>query len=156
MTALAEHIEAMRLIDTHEHLIKEQVYLGRGPDVLRDLFNKYVTADLVVAGAPVAAVERLVDNADPDIRGRFAGVREAWERCQHTGYGEAVRLIARRVYDLEEITPESLESARDRATLLHQPGERLRLLRDVANLDHVQTDDFCWPCLPDASGLDFF
>jgi predicted TIM-barrel fold metal-dependent hydrolase len=39
---------------------------------------------------------------------------------------------------------------------LHQPGERLRLLRDVANLDHVQTDDFVWSCLPDISGPDFF
>ena len=30
------------------------------------------------------------------------------------------------------------------------------MLTDVANLDHVQTDDGCWPCLPDASGSDFF
>jgi predicted TIM-barrel fold metal-dependent hydrolase len=156
MTALAEHIQAIRMIDTHEHLVKEQAYLERGPDVLRDLFANYVTADLVVAGAPLAAVERLVDDADPDIKGRLAGVRAAWERCQHTGYGEVVQLIARRMYELEEITPESLEGARDRATRLHQPGERLRLLRDVANLDHVQTDDFVWSCLPDISGPDFF
>jgi hypothetical protein len=39
---------------------------------------------------------------------------------------------------------------------LRRPGERLRLLRDVARLDHTQTDDSRWPCEPDESGPDFF
>lgn len=156
MTDLAEHIQAMQMIDTHEHLAKEADYLQRGPDVLRDLFGNYVTADLVVAGASVEAADRLVDATDPDVAGRFAGVQAAWERCQHTGYGEAVQIIARQVYEMEEITSAGLEAARDRAALLCRPGERLRLLRDVARLDHVQTDDFRWACEPDASGLDFF
>jgi len=30
------------------------------------------------------------------------------------------------------------------------------LLKDVANLDHVQVDNFTWDCLPDESGVDFF
>jgi predicted TIM-barrel fold metal-dependent hydrolase len=41
------------------------------------------------------------------------------------------------------------------ATLL-QPGQRLRLLREVANLDHVQIDDFVYGCRLDLSGPDFF
>lgn len=153
---LAEAIAAMPLIDTHEHLWPEQRYVEDGPDILQALFDNYVLADLVVAGAPVEAVTRLVDGSDPDIRGRFAGVRDAWDACQHTGYGEAVRLIAHQVYDLEEITPDGLEAATARHAALHQPGERLRLLRDVAGLDHVQIDDFEWACQPDPAGPDFF
>lgn len=156
MTALAEHIQATRLSDTHEHLPREPEFLAGGSDALRDLFDNYVTADLVVAGASVEAVARLVDPSDPDLHARFAGVQAAWQRCQHTGYGEAVRLIARRVYNLEEITPEGLEAAQPRAALLHRPGERLRLLRKLAGLDHVQVDDFRWDCPPDPSGPDFF
>ncbi len=156
MNDLAQHIATTRLIDTHEHLRGEQEYVEQGPDILRALFGNYITADLVVAGAPVAAVDRLVDSADPDLRGRFAAVRDAWDACQQTGYGEAVRLTAKLVYDLDEITPDVLEAANARNALLRQPGERLRLLRDVAGLDHVQTDDFRWACQPDESGPDFF
>ena len=156
MNDLAQHIATTRLIDTHEHLRDEHEYVEQGPDILRALFGNYITADLVVAGAPVAAVERLVDGADPDLRSRFAAVRDAWDACQHTGYGEAVRLIARLVYDLEEITPECLEAANARNTLLRQPGERLRLLRDVAGLDHVQIDDFQRSRPPDALDPEFF
>jgi uncharacterized protein len=156
MTDLAEHIHALRMIDTHEHLNKEPDFIQYGPDILQDLFDNYVQADLIVAGATEAAVRRLLDAADPDLRARFAGVRTAWERCRHTGYGEAVRLIARRAYDMEAITPERIEAAAPRALALRQPGERLRILRDEAQLDHVQIDDFRWQCLPDQSGPDFF
>ncbi len=48
-----------------------------------------------------------------------------------------------------------LEAANARNALLRQPGERLRLLRDVAG-SIMQTDDFRWACQPDESGPDFF
>lgn len=156
MTDLAEHIRTMRIIDTHEHLGKEHDYLKKAPDVLGDLFNNYITGDLVVAGATVAAVERLLDSSDPDLEARFGAVRTAWERCRHTGYGEAVRLIARRVYGMDEITAEGLEQAHARNAELYRPGERLRILRDDGCFDHVQIDDFMWACRPDSSGLEFF
>jgi hypothetical protein len=49
-----------------------------------------------------------------------------------------------------------LEAAQRRLEELRQPGERLRLLSEVAGLDHVQIDDFQWACKPDESGPDFF
>lgn len=156
MTNLAEHVQQLRLIDTHEHLRKEQEYVENGPDVLRDLFENYIPADFMVAGATQEAVNRLLDSSNPDLEARWSGVSEAWQRCQHTGYGEAVRYIARHVYGMDEITVPALEKAAERNVQLRQPGERLRILRDIGNLDHVQVDDFVWACLPDQSGPDFF
>jgi hypothetical protein len=155
-TDLAQHIQATPLCDTHEHLKPEEEYVARGPDLLQCLFANYVSADLIVAGAPQSAVNRLIDGSDPDLRARFTGVQQAWQAVRHTGYGEAVRLIARLLYDIEEITPEALETAQPRHEWLRQPGQRLSLLRDRANLDHVQIDDFVWACCPDAAGADFF
>jgi hypothetical protein len=156
VTDLAQHIQVTPLSDTHEHLRKERDYVENGPDVLQDLFGNYVTADLVVAGASPEAVQRLVDTSNSDIKERFLGVRGAWEKCQHTGYGEAVRRIAQHAYGMEEITIEGIEGAQERNKHLRRPGERLRLLKEIGNLDHVQVDDFCWACLPDESGPDFF
>jgi predicted TIM-barrel fold metal-dependent hydrolase len=67
----------------------------------------------------------------------------------------AIRLAAL-VYGMDTITLATIEAAADRNRAIRQPGERLRLLRDVANLDHVQVDDFEWACLPDAADRDFF
>ena len=148
MTDLAAFIAAMPLADTHEHLCTEEKFLSVGPDVLEDLFDHYTRADLAVAGATPEALKRLIDASDPDLAGRFLGVRDAWEAIQHTGYGEGVRLTAKRVYGLEEIVPEALDAAQKITESLRKPSERLRLLRDVANLSYVQIDDFQWQRQP--------
>lgn len=163
---LAAAINSMPMVDTHEHLRTEQQYVEEGPDLLQAMFGNYLLDDLVVAGASTEAVARLVDAGDPDIRARFQGVRDAWDVCQYTGYGEAVGLIARLVYDLDEITPDGLEKATVRHASLCQPGERLRLLREVALLDHVQIDldqeagqanrNSEWAVLPDPAGREYF
>jgi predicted TIM-barrel fold metal-dependent hydrolase len=155
-TDLALHIQQTSLCDSHEHLRNEDQYLADAPDILQSLFANYITADLVVAGAAQAAVDRLVDKSDPDLRGRLEAVWPAWEAVRHTGYGEAVRLIARLVYGLDHLTPAAVEAAAAQHATLVQPGQRLRLLREVANLDHVQIDDFTYGCHPDPSGPDFF
>jgi len=174
-TDLGLEINSLALVDTHEHLLPEDQWAGDNakliermkevgqngwgddrPDILQDLFLNYAPSDLEVAGATKEAIQRLFDPAAGDIESRFSGIRDAWEATRHTGYGEAVRLIAREVYGLEFITPEGLEAAQRRLEELRQPGERLRLLSEVAGLDHVQIDDFQWACKPDESGLDFF
>lgn len=155
-TDLVQHIEATPLLDTHEHLYKEEEYVHNGPDVLADLFGMYIGDELIVAGATFDNVVRLLDSKNPDIEARWAGVEAAWQLCRHTGYGEAVRYMAKTVYYLDEITLETVIGAAKRNQKIRRPGERLRLLREVANLDHVQVDDFVWACLPDKSGPDFF
>lgn len=157
MTDLARHIQTAPLADTHEHLYSEMQYTENGPDVLQDLFDRlYIAADLVVAGAAPRAVERLLDASDPDLGSRWAGVAAAWEHCQHTGFGAAVRLTAQRVYGMDEISVPALEAAHARNLQLRRPGERLRILRDEANLAYVQVDSKSWACLPDVSGPEFF
>lgn len=149
-------IDTTPMCDTHEHLWSEETWIRDGPDILQDLFDNYIKADLVVAGAAPEAVERALDGRDPDLAGRFRGIEKAWQTVRHTGYGEAVSALARLVYGIEEITMEALEAARHRTLELRRPGERLRLLKEVARLDHVQIDNFCWPCHPDPSVFDFF
>lgn len=155
-TDLARHIQATALVDTHEHMQKEKVWVTNGPDILQDLFGNYVPADLNTAGASPEAMERLMDASDPDIAGRFEGIQEAWEATQFTGYGEAVRLIAEHVYGIDKLTGETLTAVQEEVQMFRRPGERYRLLHNIANLDHIQTDDSSWACVPDHSGLDFF
>lgn len=155
-TQLAQLIQQIPLVDTHEHLRSEESYLTAGLDLLCNLFENYVPADLVGAGADPQAVTRLLDRTDPDVSGRFAGIQTAWQLVKQTGYGEAVRIIARDLYGLDELTPAGLEAAQTQHAALVQPGQRLAILRDRANLDHVQTDDFVRACHPDPAGPDFF
>lgn len=155
-TDLAHHIAETPLVDTHNHLQRESSWVDKGPDILQDLFGNYVPADLHSARVSSEAMQRLFNAEDDDIAGRFRGIRAAWEAVQFTGYGAAVRLIAERVYGLDKMTPKRIAKAASLARKMQKPGERYRMLRDDANLDHIQVDDFSWACAPDESGPDFF
>jgi predicted TIM-barrel fold metal-dependent hydrolase len=155
-TDLQSYIQQTPLCDTHEHLASERHYVAEGPDILQSLFDNYVTADLIVAGAAPAAVTALLDQNNPDLRARFRGIAAAWDAVQHTGYGDAVRLIARECYGLDELTAAGIEAAQPTHAALRAPGMRYQLLRERAGLDHVQIDDFTRACRPDPSGADFF
>ena len=153
---LQQFIDETPLCDTHEHLASEANYLANGPDLLQSLFDNYVIADLVVAGTPDSAIRTLLDKSNPDLRARFNGIARTWAAVRHTGYGEAVAGIAQAVYGIAELSADTIEAAQPIHAGLVAPGKRLALLRDQARLDHVQIDDFTRPCVPDASGADFF
>jgi len=155
-TDIAAFIQKTPLVDTHEHMRLEEAYLDERPDILCQLFQNYVHADLFVAGASQEAIDSLFDTSDPDVAARFAPIQEAWARVQHTGYGEAVSIIAKDLYGIDELTPDSIAAAQEKNAALIQPGERLRMLREEANLDHIQTDAKSMTVLPDMSGPDFF
>jgi len=155
-TDLALHIDNLQLIDTHEHLRKERDWVEEGPDILQDLFGNSVPADLIAAGANHADLKRLTDAADPDYSARFESIRPAFEAARFTGYGEAVTILSREVYGMTDFSGDQLHMAQQKLTGWRQPGGRYKLLREVGKLDHVQTDDFCWPCVADDSGVDFF
>ncbi len=153
-TDLTHHIQSIRLVDTHEHMKREVEWVENGPDILQDLFGNYVPADLVTAGASPDAMRNLMD-ASQDVASRFEGIRDAWEATQFTGYGEAVSLIAKHIYGLDELTGDGLAGANNLKGL-RAPGKRYHILHDLAKLDHIQTDDFSWQCDPDTSGPTFF
>ncbi len=156
LSNLYNHIQETPLIDTHEHLASEDEHVNDSPDVLQTLIDFYPTSDLHSAGASHKAIETALDSKNPDIEARWNGIKDAWALIQYTGYGEGVRLLAKHVYDIETITLDAIVGAEEINNLLYQKGERLKLLRQVANLDHVQIDNFTWQCEPDMSGIDFF
>jgi len=154
---LARYIASACVVDTHEHLNTEKQWVESGPkDVLADLFHDYFMADLLTAGATEEACQAVLTDAGQDLERRWAGVKKAWESARFTGYGEAVRTLARHVYGIDEITPESMIAAQPKLDAMRNSGERLRILCDLANIDHVQIDDFQIACHPDPSGPEFF
>jgi hypothetical protein len=157
-TDLFLHIQAQPLVDTHEHLRKEDEWVEAGPaDVLCDLFTNYVPADLLSAGASNEVVQKLTDPGSGSIASRFAAIEPAWKAIRHTGYGEAVSILADEVYGLgPDWGAGDLEAAQSQLTQWRQPGGRRQLLQQTGGIDHCQTDDFCWPCVTDSSGPDFF
>ena len=138
---LADHIANIAVIDSHTHLPGDHPWEGPdAPDILSDLFGGYPSSDLIIAGASLDAIARLQDSSDEDLEGRFADVATAWNMAQFTGYGEAVRIAARDLYEIEVVSEATVRAGQKRLRALQGEGGCVALLRDRAKLDHVQTD----------------
>ena len=153
---LREFVAASPLCSTHEHTEFEQAFAACATDVLDNIFNNYVLADLATAGAAPAVIDALIDRSNPDVRSRFDAVANAWEATRFTGYGRAATLTAKLLYGMDELNADRIETAQTAVSNVGQKGERLRLLRDLANLDHVQIDHFDRHVPAEALGQDFF
>ncbi len=153
---LTHAIASIRMCDTHEHLRKSADWVEHGPDVLQDLFTNYARADLASAGASQDDLAFIFDAANLDIEARFKRLKPYWEAIRWTGYGEAVRLQAKLIYGIDELTPSSIAGSEETLLSYRQPGGRLRILQDIAGLDHVQIDDFTFSTAPDDESPDFF
>ena len=153
---LAEHIRVTPLADTHEHQHTEESWINNGPaDVLVDLLETYVTVDFYGAQSGQQALDDGRLKTDMDIHDRWKALEKAWGRIRTTGYGEAMAIHAREVYGIEEITADALIAAQPILDSIRKPGERLRLLKEKANLDHMQING--GPVLPpDPAGPEFF
>jgi hypothetical protein len=152
---LKQHIDATPLVDTHEHMSSETQWVESAQhSILHDLFDNYVMADFVSAG--LRNFGEILHHEEMSLEEKWSQIAETWQKIRFTGYGEAVSLAARELYGLEALDLDGLSAAQAQVDGNMTEGSRLRLLKDVANLDHIQTDDFCWKCLPDAAGPDFF
>ena len=138
---IADHIANISVIDTHTHMRGDHAWEGsNAPDILSDLFGGYCASDLIVAGAAPEAVARLKDSGNEDLEGRFADVAAAWNMTQFTGYGEAVRIAARDLYEIEALSGATIREGQQRLKALQGTGGCVAILRDRAKLDHVQAD----------------
>ena len=99
---LVDHINALKIIDTHEHLPFERDR-STDADVLAEWLTHYFSCDLVSAGLSDADLAFARDSKR-DITERWNAVEPYWHAAQSTGYGRALAISARDIYGIDKIS----------------------------------------------------
>ena len=130
---LLEHIQSLRIIDTHEHLPFESKR-SRDTDVLAEWLTHYFSSDLVSAGLGDNELATVRDSRK-DIQGRWQMVEPYWHAAESTGYGRALSLAARDIYGVEAINAQTIETLNQRFQEARAHGGHYRLvLRDKSGI----------------------
>jgi predicted TIM-barrel fold metal-dependent hydrolase len=126
---LMEYLEALTIIDSHEHLFPEKDRINHPVDVLTLLHN-YEYHDAVSAGMPPASPG---DNPFLDDKRPF---EERWkrlwpfiQRIRHGGYFRANAIALRDIHGIEELNPETAAEASRRVRELNRRGSYDEILR---------------------------
>lgn len=138
-------VSATPLVDTHEHLIEERERLQGashprvGADDWSLLLSHYLNSDLLVAGMPREAYDRLfsprIDPAD-----KWAVVEPFWPAVKNTGYALAARLAVRSLYDVDDISATTVARIQQGYDHTRRPGFYERVLREHAGVESCQVN----------------
>ncbi len=138
------------LIDTHEHLMEEKDRLpGESkPRVDADdwslLLSHYLDSDLVVAGLSGEAYDRFFsDKTDPVDKWKL--IEPYWPAVKNTGYGQAVRIAMRRLYDVDDLSAATVKKVQDGYERTRKPGFYRRILCELGKIESCQVNSLGAP-----------
>jgi predicted TIM-barrel fold metal-dependent hydrolase len=158
MSLLAQTIAQIPIADTHEHLITPAEYAALAPDIITALFgtHAYIQHDLISAGCSYSALDAFLDQHNHDLEARWELVAPYWQHCQHTGYGEAVRLSAHALYGIVHLDGPALVQAAPLQQQYNGIAGYQKLIA-LANLSQIQVDAFTWepPASPEIPSLQY-
>lgn len=114
---IKDHINHIRIVDTHEHLIDESERLKTDVDVLATFFSHYASSDLLSAGMPEEDLFFIRDSSN-SLDDRWKLFEPWWEKIKNTGYANAIEIATRDLYAVDGI------DARTYGTLSKKMKER--------------------------------
>lgn len=123
---LIEALEAMDIIDCHEHLPPEQVRTDSPQDVFT-LFSHYTRCDLFSAG--MDDYESLFD-CDISLDERWRKFRPYWQAIRFGSYARAALLTAKLVYGFDDFNDETYQGLSEKIAAENTAGIYKRILCD--------------------------
>jgi predicted TIM-barrel fold metal-dependent hydrolase len=164
---IAGAVDAVALVDTHEHLLAEEERHRAAHD-FGYLFPHYASSDLISSGMPPALLEAvrvtarpvLVDRMarigwirkpppfaaptrpDLSLEERWAALAPYWARIRHTGYGQCLRIALRDLFGIPDLTTESYRPLSEALAASRRPGWYRHVLKERAGIAVGILDDY--------------
>ncbi len=126
-------VDEIRLIDTHEHLVSEGLWLTHEVDFFY-WFSHYSSSDLLSAGMPPDDLSFIRDPQNPSQE-RWSRMAPYWPLVKYTGYGQALRIAARDIYGIPDIDESTWSDLSERISAARQPGFYEKILRQKAGIE---------------------
>lgn len=162
-TRIAEEVNAIPIVDTHEHLLSEGERSRAAVD-FSYLLPHYASSDLISSGMSPALLEAvrlpirpvLVERSarmrrprpypapartDMSLAERWDAIEPYWERIRHTTYGTCLRIAARDLLGVPDISRESYRRLSDAIAASNRPGWYAHVLKEKARIILSIQDD---------------
>jgi hypothetical protein len=149
---LLDALNRVDAVNTHEHILPEAERVAKPIDFFT-LAGHYAINDVVSAGLPPGALAQ-INNPDAGSGQRWRLFEPFWKRARFTGYGQALRIAIRDIYNAE-ISAASLAKINDAIRAQNKPGLYRRILKEKARIRVSVLDDY-WNATPVKPDPEFF
>jgi len=166
-TRIRDAVNAIRLVDTHEHLLSEEER-NRAANDFGYLFPHYASSDLISAGMPPALLEAVRVTARPvlvermarigwirkpspfaaptkpdlSLEERWAALAPYWERIRYTGYGACLRIAICDLFGVTDLNGQTYAQLSDAIANSRRIGWYRHVLKEKARITVSIQDDY--------------
>lgn len=142
--AILERVFQTKLIDTHEHLHEEDVRLAAKPPGIKCddwslLLSHYLDSDLRVAGMPKDAFQQFFSRETAPLD-KWRLLEPVWAAVKNTGYARAVRIAIQRLYDVDDLSADTVRTVQAGYEATCKPGFYRQILCERANIESCQVN----------------
>jgi predicted TIM-barrel fold metal-dependent hydrolase len=123
------YINTLDIIDTHEHLPCKEEDRDMEADVLKEFLGHYFSRDLISAGLSLEDYDRIIEEELPIIE-KWKMVEPYWKVSRYTGYGRALDIIAKDIYEIDKIEGSTVEELNNKFLKTLKPGHFKKILKD--------------------------
>lgn len=118
---MAEHVESIALVNTHDHLTREDYRVADPADLLSLWFLHYASSDLVSSGMSPQDLEQMRDPHRP-LATRWKLFEPHWERIRNTAYAKALLIAARDLYGIDDINRRTYRALSEQIAAANRKG----------------------------------
>lgn len=152
LNRIAEALNRVEAVNTHEHIIPEQDRVSQPIDFFT-LAGHYAINDVVSAGLTADALAKVNDRTLP-VEERWRLFEPFWKTARLTGYGQALRIAIRDIYGFE-ISGATLPKINEAIRAQNKLGLYRRILKEKARIRVSVLDDY-WNATPVKPDPEFF
>jgi hypothetical protein len=154
---LLQYLEALKIIDTHEHLVCERDRLNRDVDILT-LLHLYEYVDMTSAGYQpregenVFVNNRCLDTSVP-LEDRWALFEPYLQNIKYGSYYRPLKIALKDIYGIDDLNHNTYMEATDRIRAANRKGLYKSILRDRCLIETSLVQN---GCIDDQDPADIF
>jgi hypothetical protein len=145
MAALQNHVETLRayietlsVVDSHEHLLKDEERMQAGMDFFW-LFSQYADTCLYSAGMPIPEHDAYMQNK-LSFDENFAIFYPYYLKSKNCAYIKVGEIAARDIYGVDKIDYDGAKEIDRRMKEANKPGISRKILQEKGNIVYCMTD----------------
>ena len=127
-------VYAVRLIDTHEHIMSEKEALASPAD-FSCLFTNYQQSDLISSGVVPDKIYNVFKGKDVGLDEKWSVIKDAWANVRTTAYGRSVLIGAKDLYVIDDLNENTYKELSKRIKEAHKTGYYEDILKKKSKID---------------------
>jgi len=131
-------------IDTHEHLIEESDRLNASNSRIQSndwsfLLNHYINSDMLTCGMPQAEYDKFFSRNTSPLN-KWKILKSYWPAVRNTGYGMAVEIAMQQLYDVPELSDETIRKVASGYEKVCRKGFYKEILCEKSGIESCQVN----------------